>query len=367
MKAGTPQHWFGPPLGRATTVAVLRVIHADATTTPDDDSPDGLTLTEIAGRAGLSRPATEEAVNELNGRGLVAEIEPDPNAPRPVGRPAKRYRFCSELGYVLGVDIGIHKVLALCTDLAGNVRGSHRIEVSAEVSNADRIEAARTALKRAARAASGVRLADILAIGVGTTGPVDPHTGTVLRSPALTGWAGMNLRRDLSGIGTGPVLVGNDANLGALAEHWQGTAGDASDVVYILAGHQVSVGILIDGRLRPGRHGAAGEIGVLKAARWYEARDALAAGKAVDDPAFIDDLATGIAAAVLLIDPDKIVIGGGLAGAGDTLLKPLKHRLDDLCLFPIPLQASHLGERNVALGAVRLALDHLEEQLFTLP
>ncbi len=235
---------------------------------------------------------------------------------------------------MIGVDIGIHKALALCTDLVGTIRGSHRIEVSAEHSNAERVQAARTALKRAARAAS-VRLADVLAVGVGTTGPVDPNTGTIALSPALPEWSGVDIRKELTGLGSGPVIVGNDANLGTLAEHWRGIARDAPDVVYILAGHQFSVGILIDRRVRQGRHGAAGEIGVLKAARWYEARDALAAGKPVDDPAFIDDLATGIAASTLLFDPDKIIIGGGLSRAGDTLLKPLKRRLDELCPFPI--------------------------------
>lgn len=356
MNAESSPHWFGAPLSRATTTAALRVIHADG-------APNGLTLSEIAQRASISRPSAEEAVNELVDRELLAEVLPDPDAPRPVGRPAKRFRFRAEYGYVLGVDIGIHKVLALCADLGGTVLGSHRIEVSAEHSNADRVDVARTALKRAARA-SNVRLADVLAVGAGTTGPIDPSTGTVARSPALLQWSGVDVRQALSGIGTGPVMVGNDANLGALAEHWQGAAADASDVVYILAGHQVSVGILLGGAVRVGRHGAAGEIGVLPAARWYEARDALAAGKPVDDPTFIDDLATGIAASALLIDPDKIVIGGGLSHAGDTLLKPLKQRLDELCLFPIPVQASRLGEQNVALGAVRLALDHLESSLF---
>lgn len=364
MNVGPSQPWFGAPLSRATTVAALRVLHAEASGPGDDRAPRGLTLTEISQRAGVSRPSAEDAVNELIGRGLVAEIEPDPDGPRPVGRPAKRYRFRAERGHVLGVDIGIHKVLALCADLSGTVRGSHRIEVSAELSNADRTDAARVALKRAARA-SHVRLADVLAVGVGTSGPVDPHTGEVARSPALPVWAGANVRQALSGVGSGPVLVGNDANLGALAEHWRGVAGDAPDVVYILAGHRVSIGILIGGQVRQGRHGAAGELGVLRAARWYEVRDALAARKPIDDPEFIDDLATGIAAAVLTIDPDKVIIGGGLSQAGDTLLKPLRRRLDELCLFPIPVQTSHLGEQNVALGAVRLALDHLEDQLFT--
>lgn len=356
-------HWFGAPFGRPTTTTALRMIHADAVNGREGDQPAGLAVSEIAQLAAMSRPSAEEAIVELLERDLVAEVLPDPDAPRPVGRPAKRYRFRADFGHVIGVDIGIHKVLALCTDLSGAIRGSHRIEVAADISNADRLAAARTTLKRAARS-SGIRLADILAVGVGTTGPVDPASGTVVQSPALPEWAGVNVRHGLSDIGSGLVLVGNDANLGALAEHWRGVAADASDVVYILAGHQVSVGILIGGAVRDGRHGAAGEIGQLKAIRWYEARDALAAGVAVDDSGFIEDLATGIAATVLTIDPDKIVIGGGLSQAGNKLLVPLKRRLDELCMFPIPVEASQLGEQNVALGAVRLALNALEAPLF---
>ncbi|WP_433304540.1 ROK family protein [Actinoplanes sp. CA-030573] len=345
-------------------MAVLQVLRHEAANTTA--AATGLTLTEITQRTGMSRPSCEDAVSELVERELVTEVTVNPEVPRPVGRPAKRFRFRSEYGFVLGVDIGIHKVLALCTDLAGGILGSHRVDVSADHSNPERLDATRTALKRAARSAS-VRLEDVLAIGVGSTGMLDPATGTVIRSPALRRWEGVNLRKELSGIGRGTVLVGNDANVGALAEHWCGVAGDTADVVYILAGHQFSVGILIDGRVREGSHGAAGEIGVLRAARWYEGRDALAAGKPVDDPEFIDDLATGIAASCLVIDPDKVVIGGGLSYAGDILIKPLKQRLDELCLFPIPVQASFLGEQNVALGAVRLALDHLEEEYFGAP
>src|SRR5882672_6437818 len=83
MSAGATQPWFGAPLSRATTVSALRVIHSDAA----DQSADGLTLTEIAQRAGVSRPSAEDAVNELVERELVAEIEPDPESPRQVGRP----------------------------------------------------------------------------------------------------------------------------------------------------------------------------------------------------------------------------------------------------------------------------------------
>ncbi|MEV6013795.1 ROK family protein [Streptomyces sp. NPDC051976] len=366
MAESSPLSPFGTPPSRATTASALRVVHTHAATAQEPLAADGLTLSQIASRAGISRPSAEEGIAELIETGLVVETTSDPDAPRPVGRPAKRYRFRSEHGYVLGVDIGIHKVLALCADLSGHVLGSHRIEVRADLGNDERVKAARTALKRAARASS-LRLSQVVAIGIGTTGPIDPGATIVSQSPALPQWAGVNLRQALSGISAGPVLADNDANLGALAERWRGAASDSADIVYILAGHQISVGILIDGHVRRGRHGAAGEIGQLRAAGWYQARDSLAAGRPVDDPRFIHDLATGIAATVLTIDPDKIVIGGGLSNAGDKLLKPLRRRLHDLCMFPIPVESSHLGEQNVALGALRLALEDVEGRLFTTP
>ncbi|MEU4542497.1 helix-turn-helix domain-containing protein [Nonomuraea dietziae] len=73
-----------------------------------------LTLTDVAGRTGLSRASTEDVVRELMGKGWVAEAAPVAGG---VGRPARRYRFRADAGRVMGVDIGGHKVLVRMSTL----------------------------------------------------------------------------------------------------------------------------------------------------------------------------------------------------------------------------------------------------------
>jgi predicted transcriptional regulator len=77
-----------------------------------------LTLTQLARRTGLSRPAAEDVVQELTGQGWVDEVAPVQGA---MGRPARRYRFRAEAGHVVGIDVGAHKVLAIVADLDGSV------------------------------------------------------------------------------------------------------------------------------------------------------------------------------------------------------------------------------------------------------
>ena len=75
-------------------------------------------------------------------------------------------------------------------------------------------------------------------------------------------------------------------------------------------------------------------------------------------------LARGIAAAGVVIDPQAVIVGGGLSRAGETLLRPLERELADLVPIPPRVVLSDLGEEAVALGAVRLAVQTVEERLF---
>ncbi|GAA4623119.1 hypothetical protein GCM10023196_018010 [Actinoallomurus vinaceus] len=67
---------------------------------------------------------------------------------------------------------------------------------------------------------------------------------------------------------------------------------------------------------------------------------------------------------MLTMDPELVVLGGGLSGAGELLAGPLREELAELCLFPVRVEPSTLGAESPALGAVRLALDHVERALF---
>ncbi|MFI6908772.1 ROK family protein [Nonomuraea sp. NPDC050394] len=349
-------------LRRLNVVSVLRALHGAGE----------LTLTELVRASRLSRPTVEEIVSDLGQQGLAEEVRSDPGTPRSVGRPAKRYRFRTEAGYLAGVDIGPHKVLCLVTDLRGDIVGNARAEVDPAMSAADRLAATREVIERATRGHN------LRALGVGTTGVISE--GKVVISDRLPDWQGLDLAGELGAGRPYPVLVGNDTKLATLAEHWRGAARSAGEVIYLLVGRSISVGLILGGKLHLGHHGSAGEIGVLRAVGWYGALDRvrsygperLFAAVRHGDPeaeaivaGFVADLATGVAATVLTVDPQLVVIGGGLSQAGDLLAAPLRAELARLCLFPVQVETSILGAESVALGAVRLALDQVESELFS--
>ncbi|MFI6741857.1 ROK family transcriptional regulator [Nonomuraea sp. NPDC050451] len=349
-------------LRRLNAAAVLHALHG----------AEELTLTELVKASQISRPTVEEIISDLAQQGLAEEVRPAPDGPRPVGRPAKHYRFRPEAGHLAGVDIGPHKVLCLIADLRGDIVASARADVHPEMSAAERLSAARDVIEQATQGR------ELRALGVGTTGVI--ARGKVVASGRLPDWQGLDLAGELGSGRPYPVLVGNDTKLATLAEHWRGAARSAGDVIYLLVGRSISVGLLVGGKLHVGYNGGAGEIGVLREVGWYTALDQvrsygpepLFAAVRQGDPeaasivaAFVADLAIGVAATVLTVDPQLVVIGGGLSQAGDLLAGPLRAELSRLCLFPVQVEASILGDESVALGAVRLALDRVEEELFS--
>ncbi|MER6944627.1 ROK family transcriptional regulator [Nonomuraea sp. NPDC000554] len=335
------------------------------------------TLTQLGRITGLSRQTVEAVLDELGERGWVREAPPDEGA---MGRPARRYGFRADAGYVLGVDVGGDRIVVSLADLNGEVLACERTGVADGAPAPERLEAARSA-SLACVDGAGVARTRIWAVAAGTSGIVD-RSGRVALSMSLPGWTGVDLA-GLAGRWFGcTALAANDANLAALAEHWRGSAQHASDVVYILVGHRPGAGILIGGRLHAGRSGAAGEIGTLRQVGWEDAAmelvkegsaaEVFAAADAGDQGAlrrvdqYAENLAIGASALVLAVDPDLLVIGGGYSRAGDVLFGPLRRHLADLCVSAPELVTSTFGDESVALGAVRLALDHVEREVLGL-
>ncbi|NUS03151.1 MAG: ROK family protein [Nonomuraea sp.] len=342
-------------------------------------------LTELASRAGLSRPTVEGLAEDLLASGWLAESPPETGQ---MGRPRRLFRFRAEAGHVLGVDVGSSSARALVCDLEGQVVGRFVSRLSSQASRAERLEGIRSAARGALKDA-GVGAGRLMAACVGTTGVVT-REGVVKLSVALPEWTGVDLVAEL-GDDLGPVvLAGNDCNLAALAERWTGVAKDARDLVFVLSGVRTGAGLLIGGELHAGGRGMAGEIGALPLVGWHRAPSHLAgfpglppgtapeevaglvfAAARQGDPAgrwaveqYAHDLAEGIAALVLTLDPDLVVIGGGVSRSGDVLLEPLRRHLDPLCLEPPELAVSTLGDQAVVLGAVRHALDHVDARLY---
>ncbi|QKW17786.1 ROK family protein [Kitasatospora sp. NA04385] len=355
-------------LQRINTVAVLRALHTSRQ----------MTLKELGEAAGVSRNTAEDAALTLVGAGLAEEFVPQAEE-RPVGRPAKWYRFRSEYGHVVGVDLAVHEVNVLVTDLAGTERARHHGPLDSRASADERVRAAREAIGSALDAA-GIGGGQVLAVGAATSGIVG-RDGRVSHSSRLSQTTGYPLAENLAVLPGVPVLVGNDARLATLAERWHGTGREIDNFVNIVAGRYITSGIVLNGSVLQGAHGAAGEIGVLAESRWQAALDAMDGwpedrrstlrAAAAGDPgarARIDELAAhlsvGIAALVLSVDPECVILSGGLSRAGQTLLDPLQSYLDAKTLVPVPILLSTLDHDAVALGAVRLALDHVERELF---
>ncbi|WP_171165777.1 ROK family protein [Streptomyces sp. I05A-00742] len=367
-------------LRRINSAVVLHALRAAAPAA----SP---TFTDLVKATGLSRPTVEGVVEGLIESGLVAEAAAAEGEARRQGRPARRFRFRVEAGHLLGIEIGAHRVAVVLSDLSGRVTGSASAEVTETASADERLERVRTSVAELLRS-SGVPRGALRAVGVASPGIVEAD-GTVRLGTALPEWTGLPLGERLRRSFRCPVLVENDANAAAVAEHWKGAARGVDDVVFVLAGLSPGAGSLIGGRLHRGFGGAAGEIGALhllgreatpeevlsptdeplhpldeaQVVRVFAlARDGDERARAAVER-YLRRLVHDVAALVLALDPELVVVGGWAAGVGG-VLDPLRTELARYCLRPPRVALSLLGDSAVATGALRLALDHVEGELF---
>jgi predicted NBD/HSP70 family sugar kinase len=396
-----------PPAGspgllrRLNSAAVLHAVR--------EDGP--ASRAAIARATGLSKPTVNAAVELLLDQGYLTEDHELASQSGP-GRRPRLLRFASGLGHVLGIDIGANKVLVLAADLAGQVLATERRKTGA------REPAALLALVEDAATdaldAAGIPAASLKAVGVGTPGVVDPVSGRVTLAPQLAGWEGIELGARLEPAFGCPVVVDNEVRLSLLAERWRGAAQEIDDAFFVQIGIGIGGGVLFGGEVYRGAGGAAGEIGYLPLFDGEEPRDGLgpfehaaggtafarlarraadgrttalvelaggdpdaidaetvfaaaAAGDAVasevlDD--LLDRLARGIAAAIVVLDPATVIVGGGISRAGERLRAPLEEKIHALVPVSPRVILSQLGDEAVALGGVRLALQAVEHALF---
>src|SRR6185369_14063109 len=167
------------------------------------------TVTELSARTGLSRPSADVIVQGLVGDGWATVVEPAGSSN--VGRPARRYQFRADVGHVLGVDVGGHKILAMIADLDGTVVHTSRLAVDPDADPATRLAAMDAAIGVCVRDA-GLLPDDLWAITVGVTGPVDATGRTTLFTP-LPGWTSVNPAEHLGARFDAPIRVENDCKL----------------------------------------------------------------------------------------------------------------------------------------------------------
>lgn len=360
---------------------------------------------QLARETGLSKPTVSSALAALEEAGLVREA--GRQAPPERGRVAVLYEPDPTAGYVLGLDIGRAWLRVAAADLDGTV------VARAEVRNRGRSAAAMADLTVAAArrviADAGVDPALVAHTVVGVPGVYDAERRRVRYADNLPGWgrAGLldRMREELgTPLGTS-LSVHNDANLAALGEYTFGAGRGSRLFVYVLVGTGLGMGVVADGRLFTGAHGAAGEIGflpllpqlggaerqglegavaaeaVVRAARelgmsgtrsepltakavFDAARDGVApALEAVRQEA--ERLAHVVAAVAAVLDPDLVVLGGGVGHSADLLLRTVELTLQRIGPLRPKVAASALGEDVVLLGAVATGLEAARERVFT--
>ena len=249
---------------------------------------------------------------------------------------------------------------------------------------------------------------DILGIGISSPGPLNPATGVIIAPPNLPGWHNIPLANIISAEFDLPVYIGNDANVAALAEASKGAAQGCRHVIYITVSTGIGSGVISDGKLVTGRAGLAAELGHIpiiiddsnvtsielqaagpaivrriKSALEAGARsrlvelagndlsqiDARAVGAAAaeGDKLAIETLAhagrmigLGIVTALLLFNPEIIVIGGGVTKTGELLFAPMRqtvheHILDGAFTAGLRIERAALGDDVALVGAAALA------------
>lgn len=261
----------------------------------------------------------------------------------------------------LGVEIGGTKLqLGLC-DRRGRVRLMERRKV-------ERRKGAAGILRQIEEIAPAM-LHRVKAIGVGFGGPVDTETGCAVRSFQIAGWDGFEVRRWFEKKFRLPVFVDNDQNCAAYAEATLGAGKRMARVFYVTVGTGIGGGLVIDGELYNGRYGAA-EIGHTWVGKYR--LESVASGLAIERG--ISTVAqsgryvgVAIANAIMLLNPDVVIVGGGVTLAGEQFLRPLRATVKR-CVFPVfrdnyRIVPPALGQNVVVVGAALLAARRKRERI----
>lgn len=359
---------------------------------------------EIARRADLSRSTVSEIVAGLLDTALVAEAGVGESSG---GRRPIVLEFQDDACGIVGVDMGASHVSVVVTDLRGRVlaweHGDHPVR-----DDPDGARALIVSLCEAALATARPHFGQLLGIGVAVPSPVDPRFPDRVSPMALPAWQGrhgLELLRSHFGV---PVLIDNDASLGAFAERWWGAARGLDDFAFIKVATGVGSGHFIAGRIYRGAGGVAGEIGHLTIDAsgppcvcgnrgclvMYVGSEALVAratallpehpdsvlhaaaptARAIENAALAGDplavrmmfevaehLGIAVAGMLNLLNPAAVVFGGGLARLGERLLVPLREtvmrRTFVGAVASSRIMTSALEPRGVAIGAATLVLD----------
>jgi glucokinase len=386
-------------------------------------------ISDLARTLGLKPSTLEENLRHLQKKGLVVAYDKGlARVGARTTRHRASFRINPGCGCLVGIDMGASHLHFALTDFCGDFLSESNVKIRPEdgprrmiaqiKENVHEIIAA--GLGPGRQVLSGSK-PELLGLGVGVPSPVHPKTALVSFANNLPGWTNIDLRRDLEREFGVPVALENDANMAAIGEHWRGVARDADNFVFIALGTGIGSGVFADGKLIRGRTGAAGELYRLNVEwqRWDDdfgesgyfesqvsGRGIAAEGRKLLHPSlvrragraraakglrkqrdafFVFDafrqgdpkaravlrkvftmLAVGIADLVAVLDPDLIVLGGGITqGAPEFMLATVEKVARRIQPDAPPIKLSTLGENAQTYGAIFSAMSVARERIAT--
>lgn len=355
----------------------------------------GLTQVELVAATGLSPATISTIVKELLGGGIV-----DTQNTTRSGRRAQMVTLARRVGLVAGVQFGHRHLKVALGDFGRTIVAEQQMPLPID-------HRSDTGLDRAALLVVellervGAPIDELLTIGLAVPAPVDVSTGEISVHGIMRGWDGQQLGQVMSERLARPVVVDNDANVAALAEHELGAARGYQDVVFVRVSYSTGAGIILNGHLHRGFAGTAGEIGhvqvdpsgsicrcgnrgcldtvvsstaLLDLLRGSHGdltlRDLVAKGNAGDLGCrrVLADAGDRIGSVVAMLagtlNPQLVVVGGELAAAGELVVGPLRQavlrHIAPNTVAPLEVVAGELGEEAEVTGALLLALRSTE-------
>lgn len=386
--------------GSDLLVSILRLIRlGQANTRPD-----------LARVTGLGRTVVTQRVNELIAAGLVTEGAPTGSTG---GRPSRSLELNASVGAFLVAELGATAIHAAITDLAGEILERRRADI-------DIAAGPEVVLALVEQIFDdllvGSRGAAIWGVGVGLPGPVEFSIGSPTSPPIMPGWDRYPVRVRLSTKYGAPTWIDNDVNMLAMGELRKGLAVGVDDAIVVKIGTGIGAGLISGGRLHRGAQGAAGDIGhVLVMDRTEQVcrcgkvgcLEAVAGGQAIarqgleaardgasphlaallttqpvitardvasaadHGDLFANELLSRagrvigqtIAALVNFYNPSIVIIGGGVANAGDMFLASIRQSIYErslpLATRDLRIARSELGDLAGVYGAAALVGDQL--------
>jgi predicted NBD/HSP70 family sugar kinase len=306
---------------------------------------------ELARMSGLSKPTVSLALANVERSGLVREAGQRTGVP---GRSAVLYEVRPDAGYVLGLDIGRQYLRGAVADLTGDVLARTALRTRASSASGRLAELIGLADELCAQA--GIQRAAITQTVIGSPGVYDPRRNTITLAGELAAWGKPAVLAELRDAFGESLVVENDVDAATLAEREHGHGREAGTFAFVHVGTGIGMGLVIDTKLHRGVHGVAGEIAfmpisagqgsdphdarrrgaleasgsaaaVVRAARRagmrgsVSARRVFAAAAAGDEraAAVVADeavlVARAICAIVTVVDPELVVLGGGIGQA----------------------------------------------------